>query len=189
VIANVAVFHTDFDDLQVEQLDDAGLSLIIDNAASARINGLELEMRLRPVSALQLWLSGSYLDSEYRDFIDSAGNDLSGNRLARTPEFRFIGGVDCKLPINTELALDTRAEYQWQDKMPWLVENTVYEGSYGLLDARVALQAREEKWEIALFGRNLMNQLYRLDAIPFLGDVFSRFGAPRSYGVQFTRSL
>lgn len=32
VRANLAVFHANFDDLQVEQLDDAGLSLIIANA-------------------------------------------------------------------------------------------------------------------------------------------------------------
>lgn len=189
VLANIAVFHTSFDDLQVEQLDDAGLSLIIDNAASARIDGVELELQLRPVPALQLWLSGSYLDSEYRDFIDSAGNDLSGNRPARTPELRFTGGADYTLTINSDLSLDTRVEYQWQDDMPWLVENTVFEDSYGLLDARVALQAREAQWEVALFGKNLTDELYRLDAIPFLGDVFSRFGAPRSYGVQFTKSF
>jgi iron complex outermembrane receptor protein len=189
VLANLAVFHTSFDDLQVEQLDDSGLSLIIDNAASARIDGIELELQLRPIPSLQLWLSGSYLDSEYRDFIDSAGNDLSGNRLARTPEFRFTGGADYTMPINSDLSVDARVEYQWQDGMPWLVENTVFEDSYGLLDARVALQAREAQWEVALFGKNLTNELYRLDAIPFLGDVFSRFGAPRSYGVQFTKSF
>lgn len=189
LLANVAVFHTSFDDLQVEQLDDAGLSLIIDNAASARINGVELEVQWRPLSALQFWLSGSYLDSEYRDFIDSAGNDLSGNRLARTPELSFAGGADLAIPISSELSIDTRVEYQWQDQMPWLVENTVFEDSYGLLDARVALQAREAQWEVALFGKNLTDELYRLDAIPFLGDVFSRFGAPRSYGVQFTKSF
>jgi iron complex outermembrane receptor protein len=40
-----------------------------------------------------------------------------------------------------------------------------------------------------LFGKNLTDELYRVDAIPFLGDVFSRFGAPRSYGVQFTKSF
>ena len=189
VLANVAIFHTLFDDLQVEQLDDAGLSLIIDNAASARIDGVELELQLRPVPALQLWLSGSYLDSEYRDFIDSAGNDLSGNRLARTPEFRITGGADYTMQVGGDLSVDTRIEYQWQDRMPWLVENTVFEDSYGLLDARVALQARAEQWEVALFGKNLTDELYRLDAIPFLGDVFSRFGAPRSYGVQFTKSF
>lgn len=189
VLANVAVFHTSFDDLQVEQLDDSGLSLIIDNAASARIEGIELELQLRPVQALQLWLSGSYLNSEYRDFIDSAGNDLSGNRLARTPEFRLTGGADYTMPINSDLSLDARVEYQWQDEMPWLVENTVFEDSYGLLDARLALQAGEQQWEVALYGKNLTDELYRLDAIPFLGDVFSRFGAPRSYGVQFTKSF
>jgi iron complex outermembrane receptor protein len=189
VRANLAIFHTSFDDLQVEQLDDAGLSLIIDNAASARIDGVELELQVRPIAALQLWLSGSYLDSEYRDFIDSAGNDLSGNRLARTPEFSFSGGVDYNTPLTATLTLDLRAEYQWQDDMPWLVENTVFEDSYGLLDARVALESHDGGWEVALFGRNLTDELYRVDAIPFLGDVFSRFGAPRSYGVQFTKSF
>jgi iron complex outermembrane receptor protein len=189
VRANVAIFHTSFDDLQVEQLDDTGLSLIIDNAASARIDGIELELLLRPVPALQLWLSGSYLDSEYRDFIDSAGNDLSGNRLARTPEFRFTGGADYTVPLSNALSLGARVEYQWQDDMPWLVENTVFEDAYGLLDARVALQARDAQWEVALFGKNLTDELYRVDAIPFLGDVFSRFGLPRSYGVQFTQSF
>ena len=93
------------------------------------------------------------------------------------------------MPINSELSLDTRVEYQWQDQMPWLVENTVFEDAYGLLDARVALQAREAQWEVAVFAKNLTDELYRLDAIPFLGDVFSRFGAPRSYGVQFTKSF
>lgn len=189
VRANVAIFHTDFDDLQVEQLDDAGLTLIIDNAASASIDGVELELQLRPVAALQLWLSGSYLDSEYRDFIDSAGNDLSGNQLARTPEFMFSGGVDYSVVLTPALTLDARVEYQWQDDMPWLVENTVFEDSYGLLDARVALGARNDGWEVAVFGKNLTDELYRVDAIPFLGDVFSRFGPPRSYGVQFSKSF
>jgi len=189
VRANVALFHTDFDDLQVEQLDDAGLTLIIDNAASATINGIELELLFRPWSALQLWLNGSYLESEYEDFIDSAGNDLSGNQLARTPEYMFAGGVDYSVALSSVLTLDARAEYQWQDDMPWLVENTVYEKSYGLLDARIALGSRNDGWEVALFGKNLTDELYRVDAIPFLGDVFSRFGPPRSYGVQFTQSF
>lgn len=187
--ANIAIFHTDFDDLQVEQLDDAGLALIIDNAASASIDGVELELLFRPWSALQVWFGGSYLDTEYEDFIDSAGNDLSGNQLARTPEYMFSGGMDYNVALTSVLTLDARIEYQWQDDMPWLVENTVYEDSYGLLDARVALGAHNEGWEIALFGKNLTDELYRVDAIPFLGDVFSRFGAPRSYGVQFSKSF
>lgn len=187
--ANVAIFHTEFDDLQVEQLDDAGLTLIIDNAASASIDGIELEVLFRPLPAVQLWLSGSYLDSEYRDFIDSAGNDLSGNQLARTPEYMFAGGADYSLVLTPVLTLDARVEYQWQDDMPWLVENTVYEESYGLLDARIALGSRNDGWEVALFGKNLTDELYRVDAIPFLGDVFSRFGPPRSYGVQFSKTF
>jgi iron complex outermembrane receptor protein len=58
-----------------------------------------------------------------------------------------------------------------------------------LLDARLALQALGGRWEAALFGKNLTDELYRIDAIPFMGDVFSRFGAPRSYSVQFTKTF
>lgn len=184
--ANVAAFLTKFDDLQVEQLDDTGLTLIIDNAANAEIQGIELELRASPVEALELWFSGAWTDSEYQDFIDSSGADLSGNELARTPEYMYSAGVEYTAGIGADYELGLRAEYSWQDDMPWGVENTVYEDAYGLLDARIALSPRAGGWEIALYGKNLDDELYRVDTIPFLGDVFSRFGPPRSFGVQAT---
>lgn len=186
--ANVAAFYTDFEDLQVEQLDDTGLTLIIDNAADARINGIELELHAFPSDASRFWLTGSWIDSEYKDFIDSSGADLSGNNLARTPEFMFVAGGEYRARVGTG-TLSFRAEYAWQDKMPWGVENTVYEDSYGLFDARVGFQPASQRWELALYGRNLSDELYRVDTIPFIGDVFSRFGPPRSYGLQFNVSF
>lgn len=184
--ANLAVFYTSFDDLQVEQLDDVGLTLIIDNAADARIMGVEGEFIVAPVDGLRIWLNASYLDSEYRDFIDSAGVDLSGNQLARTPKRSVNIGFDFTTDITATAYLDFRVEYNWQSRMPWLPENTIFESSYGLLDARIAAGPVNGNWEVAVFGRNLADRLYRVDTIPFAGDTFSRFGAPRSYGVQLS---
>lgn len=186
---NLAVFYTNFDDLQVEQLDDTGLTLIIDNAASAKIKGVEIETVFAPVPAVQLWLSGSYIDSEYEDFIDSSGADLSGNSLARTPEIMLNVGGSFSASVADSLTLRGRLEYSWQDEMPWGVENTVYEGSYGLLDARLSLGSSDGRWEAALYGKNLSDELYRVDVIPFLGDVFARYAPPRSYGLQLTTSF
>lgn len=186
---NLALFYTKFDDLQVEQLDDTGLTLIIDNAASAKIKGLELEAVLAPIPALQFWLSGSYIDSEYEDFIDSSGADLSGNTLARTPEVMFNVGASYHASVADSLTLRGRIEYSWQDDMPWGVENTVYEDSYGLLDARISLGSRDGRWEAAIYGKNLTDELYRVDVIPFLGDVFARYAPPRSYGLQLTTNF
>jgi iron complex outermembrane receptor protein len=73
--------------------------------------------------------------------------------------------------------------------MPWGVENTVYEESYGLLDARMSLGSRDGRWEAALYGKNLGDELYRVDVIPFLGDVFARYAPPRSYGLQLTTNF
>jgi iron complex outermembrane receptor protein len=189
VRANVALFYTDFKDLQVEQLDDTGLTLIIDNAASAEIKGVELELTVRPIEPIEFWLSGSYIDSEYKEFVDASGNDLSGNSLARTPKYMLNTGIEASTPIADALHLRGRVEYQWQDDMPWGVENTIYEDAYGLLNARLGVGSESGRWEVALYGKNLTDELYHVDAIPFLGDVFVRYAPPRSYGVQLVTTF
>jgi iron complex outermembrane receptor protein len=189
VRVNLALFYTKFDDLQVEQLDDEGLTLIIDNAADAEIQGLEVEAVLAPTPALQFWFSGSYIDSEYKDFLDASGGDRSGNTLARTPEFMFNVGTSYETQVGDALLLRGRVEYSWQDDMFWGVENTVFEGSYGLLDARISLGSSDGRWQAALYGKNLTDELYSVDVIPFLGDVFTRYSPPRSYGLQLTTNF
>lgn len=187
--ANVAVFHTDFKDLQVEQLDDTGLTLIIDNAADAKILGAEAELLIVPTDNLEFWFNGSFLDTEYNDFIDSSGADLSGNTMARAPEFMLSAGVSHHVDLVDGLGLQTRLEYNWQDEMEWTVNNDVVEDAYGLVDARIGITPESGAWEIAAYGRNLTDERYREDIIPFLGDVFSRWGQPRSYGLLFSLSF
>ena len=183
---NAALFLTDFRDLQVEQLDDTGLTLIIDNAADAKIVGLELELLAALSDNIQFWFNGSWLETEYENFIDSNGADLSGNTLARAPELMFSTGLSLSAAVGDNLAFDARIEYNWQDDMEWSPNNDVLEDAYGLLDARLAIGPPAGGWEVALFGKNIADKLYREDVVPFLGDIFSRWGLPRTYGVQFT---
>jgi iron complex outermembrane receptor protein len=70
--------------------------------------------------------------------------------------------------------------------MFWATDNIAREDSYGLIDARIALSPEGAPWEVALWGKNLDDELYRVNVISFFGEEVSQFGAPRTFGVDFT---
>jgi iron complex outermembrane recepter protein len=191
---NADVFMMDYKDLQVTQTNAACLCNITDNAASAEIKGVEAEFEFAATERLRLSLAGSYVDAKYEDFLESAINpstgqrlDSSGNRLQRTPETQLTGGVDLTLPVG-QLgdALNFRVNYTWQSDMPWATDNIAQEPSYGLLDARIALAPPNAPWAVALWGKNLTDELYRINIISFFGEEVSQFGLPRTYGVDLS---
>ena len=191
---NADVFYMDYKDLQVTQTNAACLCNITDNAASAEIKGVEAEFQFAATERLRLSLAGSYVDATYKDFIESAINpstgqrlDSSGNRLQRTPETQVTGGVDLTLPLGQMGdALNFRVNYTWQGEMFWATDNIAKEDAYGLLDARVALSPPSSPWAVALWGKNVTDELYRVNIISFFGEEVSQFAAPRTYGVDFS---
>jgi iron complex outermembrane receptor protein len=191
---NAAFFMMDYTDLQVTQTNAACLCNITDNAASADIKGVEAEFQLAPTDTFRYFLSGSYVDAKYEDFIESAINpstgqplDSSGNQLQRTPDTQISTGIDWKLPLGTwGNALDFRVSYTWQSEMFWATDNVAKEDAYGLVDARIALSPDGAPWEVALWGKNLSDELYRVNVISFFGEEVSQFGPPRTYGVDVT---
>ena len=191
---NADVFMMDYKDLQVTQTNAACLCNITDNAASAEIKGVEAEFTFAATDALRLSLAGSYVDATYEDFIESAINPTtgqrlvsSGNRLQRTPETQLTGGVDLTLPFGRiGDALNFRVNYTWQSDMFWATDNIAKEDAYGLLDVRVALSPPSSPWAVAVWGKNLTDELYRSNIISFFGEEVSQFGIPRTYGADFS---
>ncbi|HRO02614.1 MAG TPA: TonB-dependent receptor, partial [Terricaulis sp.] len=184
---NLAVFYTDFTDLQVELLDDVNLTLVVANAADAVIQGIEFEVRGAPTDWLTLFASGSLLDAEYKDYIDPLrGLDYSGNQIQRTPDYQYTIGADVRHGLTDALDLIGGVSYSYQDQMLWGQENRNIEDGYGLLNARIGVGASDGRWTVSLWGKNLNNELYRTSIIPFVGDEVSVYGAPRTYGVRLT---
>jgi iron complex outermembrane recepter protein len=187
---NVAAYYTDFKDLQVELLDDVNLVLVIDNASDAEIKGVEVEVEARLMEGLTAYAWGSLIDSEYKDYVDVFGvSDYSGNRLQRTPEEQFNAGFDLNLPISNDLEFFGNLNYFYQGQFYYGPENTNEEPSYGLLDMRIGIGSAAGKWNVAVYGKNVTDELYRVSIIPFLGDESSSYGAPRTYGLTFTKAF
>ncbi len=184
---NLALFRTDFEDLQVELLDDVSMTLIVANAADALIQGLEFEVKARPTHWLTLSASGSLIDATYEKYTDPLrGTSYDGHRIQRTPEYQFALGGDINLPINDKLNFIAAANYSYQDMMYWGPENTNREDGYGILNGRVGVASADGRWTATIWGRNIADELYRTSVIPFAGDEVSLFAAPQTYGVRLS---
>ncbi len=185
---NADVFYMDYKDLQVAQTNPACLCNLTDNAASAKIKGVEAELDFMPVDSLRLSLSGSYVDAKYKNYIESAIDpttgrnlDSSGNQLQRTPSTQVSAGINYRLGMVT---FDAR--YSWQSQLYWATDNITKEPAYGLLDARVSVGPESRNWVVSVWAKNLTDKLYRANVIPFFGDEVSQFGPPRTFGLDLT---
>ncbi|MDH3642996.1 MAG: TonB-dependent receptor, partial [Gammaproteobacteria bacterium] len=60
--------------------------------------------------------------------------------------------------------------------------------SYSIWDARVAFKTGDEKWEIAAWGKNLGDKLYKFHSVAFapFGQELVLWSPPRTYGVTAT---
>ncbi|WP_291076883.1 TonB-dependent receptor [Hyphomonas sp.] len=182
---NTAVFNMKYKDLQVTQTDDGCLCNITDNAADAKITGIESELQWVVTDDLLVFGAVTLLETEYEDFVDSNGLDNSGNELQRTPNYQFnVGGEYTSDFMGHTDALTLRLTYSHQGKLYWLPDNFQHEDAYGLLDGRITFAPQDADWSVSLWGKNIADEFYRTNIVAFLGDEVSTLGAPRTYGIS-----
>lgn len=182
---NVAVFKMDYKDLQSQQLVLECLCLITSNAGSAIIKGIEGEATLAVTDALTLTASGSYLDAKYDKFVDGSGNVFSGNRIQRSPKYKYDIGGTYEFGVGSwDKAFSLQANYTRQGKSYWTPNNTNAQKPFGLLDASLRLKPPEAPWSVTVWGKNITNELYAVASQPFFGDLMNYYAPPKTYGVD-----
>jgi iron complex outermembrane receptor protein len=121
---NPTVFQADYGNKQEEILRAAfggGTETVVQNASSARIRGIEVEVLARPSRDLTLRASGAYLDAEYRSFLlpdlTTPGNplvDVSASRnFRRAPKYTFNAGLDYLREIGGGKSVGLTVDYAY----------------------------------------------------------------------------
>jgi iron complex outermembrane recepter protein len=189
--ANVAAFIMKYEDLQVRQrilLDPADPTTVINvtsNAAQATIQGLEVELTARPTQGLEVWAAGALLDATYDEFV-SGTTDLSGSHLPRSPEQALTVGGKLTLPIGSVGEIALRAEAQYKSEIFFDPDNTVVPGrepGHTLVDLGATYSPAHGDWEVSVWGKNVSDELYRENTLIVGDSGYSRYGAPRTYGL------
>ena len=201
----ISAFHMDYKNLQQSLFQpdpDSNLQLIvISNASSATINGVELEIDAAITPRLSLRTSGSWLDATYDELtsgdtlypelgdLNSAGDrvrDLSGNRITRVPEFQFSIGAKYTTPLSDKMQSVLRADYFWQDDVFFTFFNypLLSQDSYGLFNGSVTFETVDGRWSIGAYVTNFFDTRYVTSSLVSNATSNGLIGEPRRYGVR-----
>ena len=187
---DLAAFHTDYDDLQVQFTIRPGV-IDISNAAAASISGVEAEASWQLPGALRAGGHAAWLDATYDRYVavgpGGLTGDVAGNRLSNAPEWSGRLWLEWSGSAGSLGALRLRAEARAQSTVFFTPFNDSVQrqAPYGLLDASAELQ--RSRWSLAAYGRNLADAAYITGTFssppPAIGG---RPGPPREWGVRVT---
>jgi iron complex outermembrane receptor protein len=182
---NASLYRTDYKDLQVSQLVPL-CCVIIGNAATAKIRGAEVEFVAQPVAGLQFDGGYARLHAEFTDFAKGATADFTGNDLPRSPRDKLHLGAQYGFDVEGWKVLG-RVDYTNQSRMYFDASNIPGQKQEGYInvDGRLSLTSPDRRWEVAVWGKNLTDELvatYVTVFAPFR-QILAPYAPPRTYGV------
>jgi iron complex outermembrane recepter protein len=166
------------------------------NAGDAEVKGAELELTVKPIAALLVDASASYLDFEYKSLSPNTAGITLGMITPYTPKQKYSAGAQYEFVLGSAGSLTPRVDWSHQSKMYTNPVNgpTNLVNGYGLLNARLTWRDSNDTWEAALFATNLTNKFYYLNKFDLgVGPPFfvvnGQPGAPREWGVTLKRKF
>jgi iron complex outermembrane receptor protein len=197
--ARLAVFYMDRKDQQVKGSlvipRPDGSTAFIDytsNAARGNNYGSELELTWLAADGLVLFANIGLLQTEFDQYTDAAGNDLSGRDQAQAPHYQYALGGHWEFGAGFYLHLDVEG----RDSAYFSDRYDLKSPSYDLLSARVGYAA--DNWSVALWGRNLTDENYYVRGFGEFGndprkeyavEPYYQYGEPRVVGVSTSFSF
>ncbi|CAN7537299.1 TonB-dependent receptor [Phenylobacterium sp. LjRoot219] len=192
---NVSAYHYDYKDLQVFRYEPP--NSLLENAAKARIRGIDFDATVLVTEGLTVTAGGSFLDGKYKSFPDAAvfvslpsgGNqtvsqDLSGERMSRAP--KFTGTLAANYEHPTSIGdFGAYAGFYYNSGYKLELAGKIPQKKYTTLDAELSFApTAAEGLRLVAWGRNLTDQKYIASALPSsLADGIA-LAAPRTYGVR-----
>lgn len=191
VALRLALFYMDRSDMQVKGWYNEGPLFVgyVDNAASGKNWGAELETQYWLSSSLSVFANIGWLNTEIEDFevlVDDALVDKSGRDQAHAPAYQFSVGADLSLANG----IYGRVEVEGRDQFYFSDSHDQQSDSYQLVHARLGY--RHKRFDIALWGRNLTDQDYQTRGFYFGNDprkfyaseAYYQYGEPRVFGLE-----
>ncbi|MEO8306625.1 MAG: TonB-dependent receptor [Pseudomonadota bacterium] len=202
---NASIFYSKYSNLQLTlsscpQYGVGAPCAVVANAGDADIKGAELEVYYRPVAALQIDASYSYLDFKYTDINPAAGGPTrpTGPQLtdtqAYTPKNKWSAGIQYDISLGDRGNLTPRLDVTYQGDIYTNGANrpTNFIKAYTLMNARVTWRTNDHAWETSLEATNLTNEYYfitRFDQFSNTGVSDGQPGRPREYALTVRRNF
>ena len=193
VVLNAAAFYYEYEGLQAAtpQFDEVAQSPLnfLTNLEDARITGAEVELDWAVSEALRFQAGLGWVDSENRD--PGANFDgVFGNAprvLPNAPEFNFNMALTYDMHLSSGSRVRFFGDYTWQDSHYKEIVNNLEVDAQFLLNGRITWFSPGERYSVALWGRNLTDEVFVFDTLTDpIGSGWGVYvnGMPRTYGLS-----
>jgi iron complex outermembrane receptor protein len=196
LLLNVTAFDTEVKDYQVAARDPVlGPSVYRIGNGEAKSRGVEVELTSRPLKEVNLTLlaSAAYTDARWGTYTDAAcyagqtaalgcvnnTQDLSDERVPFSPDWSANVSSHYQtqaLSPSTAVFFDLGVNYRSKMGIAFPNDPNTIEPGLTLVNASIGFSGQDDRWKLALFGKNLTDEHYAAVIFPTpLG------AAPRNY--------
>lgn len=196
---NLAIYTQNYTDIQrfANPVGNPAEFSVI-NAASARINGGELEVTFVPVKNLELSGFYAYIHPKFNNFVTGSGN-FTNNEMSQVSEHQYTVRGRYEWPVGGAGLLALQADYEWRSH--FFYTDTAEgagqgppasqgQNAYGILNLRTEWNAvLGGPVDLAFFVENATATQYRPFGVMLyqsLGYNLATFGEPRTFGLEGT---
>ncbi len=196
---NIAAFHYDYRNLQVDNFIDEEIGAATVNAGKARYNGVETDFVAQITRNDRFNVTFNYLDAKLTQFTTFQSGldggtpaiDASGNRPPQAPKYTVAVGYDHTFDLGAAGTLDANAYTRFKSDYYLTSFNRAADRQegYSQTDLSVTYTTANGRYSVQGYVHNVENYVPLVYAAYTGGGINIYnfiFGAPRTYGVQGT---
>jgi len=199
---NASAYYYVYEDKQsialVQGASGSGVPQYLVDTSDAEAFGIDAELRWQPFDEVTLYANVAFIDATYDDKVSRDGTDLSGEptgepylSAALGASYVWLLGPNGLVDLSTQFGYRGEARCNQESKAQGecQVSPSVPVGdAQSRLDARLAWKNATDRWGVAAFVTNLLDDQYvtRFDNITAstLGTPFASVSEPRAWGLE-----
>jgi iron complex outermembrane receptor protein len=195
LIANVAGFYTDYSNFQAQTLVGSGFvaSFQLANAAKVHTGGVEFDVTARPLPNLNITAGATFMEAKFDQYPNgpcsgpqkdrgecpAGSQDLAGGQLPFAPKAKGFISADYTITLPDQpfdLVLLGNFHGQSSELFDVSQDPGARQKGYGILDLSAELLARDHRYSLTFFIKNVADRSF-VDSIIPLGSPI----APNGY--------
>lgn len=155
---NMAVFHTDYEDMQVTVFD--GIAPRTVNGGNAEVDGFEIELDAVPLERLLVGLGIGYTNARFKDVSPGATEVTVNSEFPYTPEWTVNGFFAYEFELESFGLLTIRSDWSYRTEQYLDAANGLFQDEYELVDVSLMYEPNGENWSFMAGVRNVTGTEY-----------------------------
>lgn len=188
ILLNLTSFYTDYQNIQLNQLE--GVSPTLRNAGDAEIYGFEVESQLVLSEAFSVAANLSYTHARYTRIADGVN---TGGRLPKTPAWKFNINPRYEYPLGSGTSLLINLDYTYTSTLFNDTENTadLERSAVNILNGFITYKPASDQWDLSVGVTNLLNERYLVTGAANLasGQIYGTYNRPAEWFAKLSFKL